>query len=233
MPSVLSVFPQELVDELISLGQFASMSAWRIGDITCQLVLHAQTGNTKFSKGEVQNAVARLTGKSKRTIRYYTDVAEFYPQVVRDAYANLPFYHFALARGDRWQEILEKSADHFSEYGAPMSFEALAKLAKPGGEDCETSQYDPVDDAVLEMDLRAAEVDDLVSKPEIIARLLEQAVELADALTGQLSRILAVQSIEPLDQRITLVMDVGSRFVLMTQELQREFEKIGGELIED
>lgn len=102
--------PDDIIRTLISIRDQVTQSCFTIGDIANNMVVRAaQIGFDHVTAWRVRRAVGRFCGKSERTVRYYAEVAAFYPENVRTIYEVLPFSHFVFAKtmGGQWQEVLD------------------------------------------------------------------------------------------------------------------------------
>jgi hypothetical protein len=111
------ILPDTIIEELILWRDTFSRGYFRIGDIACKLAgQYASKLNEKItSKEDLYNEIGRYCGKSGRTIRYYSEIAEFYPTEVRDEYKVLPFSAFAKAKEFAdWKAILDLAADNLT-----------------------------------------------------------------------------------------------------------------------
>ena len=73
------IVPDTYQDELIQLGEQVSTSYWRVGDIANICYMESMRSGLPVTKMDVQAAVGYFFRVSGRTIRYYSDVASFYP----------------------------------------------------------------------------------------------------------------------------------------------------------
>ena len=116
-------------ERLIFLGQTISDAYWEIGRITNATITDALESGAEIQVMRVYSHVAKLTGKSARTVRHYAAVAEFYPLNIQEEYDVLRFAHFAFAQRfpDRWRELLDAAVRHMdSTGGKPPSVDWLA-----------------------------------------------------------------------------------------------------------
>lgn len=105
------IVPNEYQHMLIAWRDAFKMGYFGIGDIANQLLVRAAQQGFHVSQARVFSAVGRFCDKSGNTVRYYADIAGFYPPEVRTDYEMLPFSHFAVAKmaGEKWQDVLEYS----------------------------------------------------------------------------------------------------------------------------
>jgi hypothetical protein len=125
------MIPQEIIDELMELGQEIKRSSFRIGRIANALCAVIDVSpELGIGRMEVYEVMAEMLNHeiSARTIRYYASVESFYPDEKREMYSDLPFSHFAYAMGfqNQWEKILDHSMEVFHEFGKPPSRDALS-----------------------------------------------------------------------------------------------------------
>src|SRR3989304_2625623 len=109
-------------ERLIFLGQTVSDAYWEIGRITNATITDALESGAEIQVMRVYSDVAKLTGKSARTVRHYAAVAEFYPLNIQEEYDVLRFAHFAFAQRfpDRWRELLDAAVRHMDGQGGKL-----------------------------------------------------------------------------------------------------------------
>jgi hypothetical protein len=73
------MIPTKYQEELIQLGEQVSNSYWRVGDIANVCYTEGMKSNLPVTKMDIQAAVGFFFRVSGRTVRYYADVAGFYP----------------------------------------------------------------------------------------------------------------------------------------------------------
>jgi hypothetical protein len=144
-PSVTSLIPQGYLDELLVLREHFNQGYWRVGDIVNNVYALAVANGWHINKLDVCHGVGVIIGKSGRSVRFYSDVAGFYPPAVREAYPEIPFSHFAYAMKfpglydgrlipdgqpgglkPMWRAVLDSSLKMFEDGGIPPSVERLA-----------------------------------------------------------------------------------------------------------
>lgn len=126
--------PDEIVGELIRIRDQVTSSCFRIGDIANDMVMRAaQIGFDRIPAWRVHRAVGRFAGKSQRTVRYYAEVAAFYPAKVRTEFEVLPFSHFVFAKtmGALWRDVMEYAGEHPDATVEGLRYEFIEKPAEP------------------------------------------------------------------------------------------------------
>ena len=112
------------------VGQFI------IGDIVVETIESSVASKVRLPHTRIFEAVARFCGKKARTVRYYYEVATFYPFEVREEFHMLPFSHFVFARtlgGDKWRGVLEYAATkpHITADGLRVHFVGYKLASHP------------------------------------------------------------------------------------------------------
>ena len=128
--AILRVIPEEEIGIAISKGQRDSQEMWGWGDRSLLWIKIALSSGIACTKDHVYTAHSQVSGIPKRTLRHYADHARFFDQETRDKYEPMPYAHFVVAKsfGDRWQEILESSADYLEKWGKYPTAELLEWL---------------------------------------------------------------------------------------------------------
>lgn len=125
--AVLTIFPQEEIDGIISRGQLYTREQWWWGDKTNEWIKQVLGSGLLLTKQDAVLALSQISGIGKSTLRRYAYHAAFFPQDVRDYYEPLPFSHFVTAKtyGDDWPKILKASGDYLEKYGKLCSSDYL------------------------------------------------------------------------------------------------------------
>lgn len=136
-----SVIPEQYLNELVSLRDLLTHSAWRIGDITNNIYEMVLANGMDVTKLQVCALVANIVGKAGRTVRGYASASAFYSPESRTRYEVLPYAHFKFAMGypgetdagvPLWRAILDMSLDYFEAKGLPPSVDMLNSMTTDG-----------------------------------------------------------------------------------------------------
>jgi hypothetical protein len=130
--SYSDIVPEDIQNELMSWRDVFTLGYFAIGDIANELTERSTAIGLPVTNLDVHRAVGRFCGKSARTVRYYAEMANFFPVEVRQEFDMLPFTHFRFARtlGRRHRQVLEFAQAHpdFSEEGLRQAFASGAFL---------------------------------------------------------------------------------------------------------
>lgn len=106
-----------------------------IGDIVIETIEQAVASKVRLPHTRIFEAVARFCGKKARTVRYYYELAAFFPHEVREEFHMLPFSHFVFARtlGDDWHEVLHYAASkpHITAEGLRVHYFGYQVATRP------------------------------------------------------------------------------------------------------
>jgi hypothetical protein len=106
MTNYTDIIEDDDVNELLTLRDQTTEASFRAGDITLKYINKRQIYGV--TKAYIYSATGSFFGRQARTMRDYSNVAEFYPKEVREQYPILSFQHFRVAmRSDDWEEVLE------------------------------------------------------------------------------------------------------------------------------
>lgn len=108
------ILTEEEQSELIQWRDIFRAGQFRIGEIAAEKIGDCAKRGIVIPDRRIDEAVARFSGKTPRTVRYYRETAVFFPPMIRSKYEILPFSHFVFARtmGDRWKEVLDYSVNN-------------------------------------------------------------------------------------------------------------------------
>ncbi len=120
--------PEEYKNELLAIRDRTKNDSWRIGDITNEIIALIEASKLPISKETIYMEVSKYCGRTARTVRYYANIAKFYPPDAREEFDVLSFEHFRVAanRND-WRDILVDAVDGIEKIGQPHSVEYMAK----------------------------------------------------------------------------------------------------------
>lgn len=143
------IVSDDFQSELISMAESMTQFSFRIGDIAREITAQASAQGFRIRSREnkeldlyvtqqqIDDAVGHFCHREGRTVRYYREVAQFFPVDVRDDFDVLDFKFFVMARSfrDGWKDVLEYAAcnpqmsveavrDHFIEQAAGTPPEA-------------------------------------------------------------------------------------------------------------
>jgi hypothetical protein len=116
------IIPQDIQNELMTLDAAISMCFWRLGDIANELInsvnrqRSAELGKA-VSQQDIFYAIGYFVHRTSRSIRYYYEVARWFPPDVRQKY-DVPFTVWAAARWVKEPERLLQVADENPQYSA-------------------------------------------------------------------------------------------------------------------
>lgn len=118
---VLKQMPEDEQMEIMGRGDRQTDDRWFLGDKANEWAERVREKLLPCSVMDVYDTIAYLYGDGVvgRTIRYYSEIAYFYPQWVRDEYDVLPWSHFDLAkryRDDEWQAVLEMAVEYMDTH---------------------------------------------------------------------------------------------------------------------
>lgn len=127
------IIPQNYQNKLMYWRDRLKEGYFQIGDIAAELLERSAQQGFPITQVRVFAAVGKFCDRSGRTVRYYYEVASFYPPDVRDQYDVLSFSAFAFAKsmGHRWKEVLDYAMLYpsISEDGLRIHF--LVSLPTP------------------------------------------------------------------------------------------------------
>lgn len=107
------IVPQEYQHELIYWRDNFRQGYFAIGDIANSLIQQIADSSTPITHDRVYQAIGNFIGKSGRTVRYYAEVAAYYPADVRQYYEMLPFSHFVFAKQyGNWARVLSLAMEN-------------------------------------------------------------------------------------------------------------------------
>lgn len=143
--SYSDIVPTEIQDELIQIGLVDTQNMFYIGDIANDLYETAVALRKPITHQYVCAAVAKFCGRSSRTVRLYSNIADFYSLVTRTEYDMLSFSHFVAARqyGEDWREVLEVALS--GEYSPLSVDETHAKFLNLKGVTQATDKFREID----------------------------------------------------------------------------------------
>lgn len=91
----VGILPQEIQNELMVLRDVHSMTCWRIGDLTNQVIDWAiEQQENAPTREMIYSAVGNIVGKLPRTIREYASISRKYPPEIRQQYDVLAYDYF-------------------------------------------------------------------------------------------------------------------------------------------
>lgn len=123
LPDSSRVSHADIIEEadqniLMMVRDYDRMGKFAIGDMSNRYIKEAVDASPRaarrVSARRVREAVGYFSGYRERTVRYYAETAAFFPPIVREMYADLPFSYFVLARRlrDGWREVLEYALEN-------------------------------------------------------------------------------------------------------------------------
>jgi hypothetical protein len=131
--SPTNLFDEETQSQFIEWGQRRNKDSWWLGRKTFAYIEADNSLPKEHQIGtmKVYSGIAQLTGVSARTVRYYRDVAKFYPDEIQEAFDVLPFSHFATAmQYPEPVKLLEKAIAYMEDRGGrPPTVEWLESQA--------------------------------------------------------------------------------------------------------
>lgn len=115
--------PEDLISEaekveLRDSGVAVSNQFWAWGDFTARKCALAPADGLM----RLYDYIGTLIGRSGRSVRYYREVAEFFPAEIREAYQPLPFDTFKLAKsyGAHWRLVLDTALGYSDSRGGRL-----------------------------------------------------------------------------------------------------------------
>lgn len=157
-PSYNDIVPDEDQSELIRMAESMTEFSFRIGDIAMRISREAMEQgyrlkhlperrvNDQFVTQEtIDAAVGYFCKREGRTVRYYREVCQFFPQDVRDEFVPpLDFSMFVLARSfkDQWRDVLEYAASNPQKSKDAVEEHFIAKAVAVEGDAPEAVEGD-------------------------------------------------------------------------------------------
>ncbi len=131
MKDYFKVIPDEIIAQIIQIGQVDTDVAWAYGKIILDVQSHLLASGYEASMYECTEFVQRTSGeiRSVQTMYRYALVAKFYSQHDIEEYRQHPlsFSHFEFAMGQRekWADVLDYCVEYIAEHGYPPSISYL------------------------------------------------------------------------------------------------------------
>ncbi len=124
-----TIIPEEWQMELLLIADNVKEHAWRIGDITNEVIrFYKNVQDEHVSKMDIYAAVGSFCGLSSRTVRYYANVAQKIPPEMRHEYDVLSFAHFAAAvSNEDPKKALDYAVDSFDVSGRPATVDEIIR----------------------------------------------------------------------------------------------------------
>lgn len=135
------VIPENLQSLLTGYNASLTEMFFEIGDISNMIYSSLIINKVDVTHQFICAAVGFYSGKSSRTIRFYSSIASYYSKEVRERYNNLSFSHFSYAKQFvNWEEVLEYSSSnnasvdnviaHFTFLSAPTEILISSEISQ-------------------------------------------------------------------------------------------------------
>lgn len=201
---------------LIQIRDNVRDAYFEIGDIANRYIEDsAREVDLKLPAVRVYEAVSRFCGKSARTVRYYAEVAAFFPEHVREPYSMLPFSFFVYAKtkSDLWDEVLHLAAasPHMTLEGLKFAFNdglvTGSSYADEPRQSYDMSNFDISDNSYrLSRSQMLSNFSDLIDRMATILENIPLPGTLRERLIGNLNelRSLVPEIVDALEQESEL-----------------------------
>lgn len=135
--ALLALFSEDEINTVIQRGQRTSDDRWWWGDKVKMWRYLIEREGIECDIALIYKSLSVLSGLSERSLAYYYRTANAFDIEIREKYHMLPFAHFssAVRYGERQDEVLQKSLEHFTLYGRFLSAEALEWLFSPSAQE--------------------------------------------------------------------------------------------------
>jgi hypothetical protein len=140
------IIPADLQDQLFALRDRDTNSAWRLGDLTNEVIKYNFRNATGASLMEIYKAVASVAGRASRTVREYQATAARFDQNCREQYDVLAFGHFRIAsRLEQPLAALDWAVEQVASTGKPATIDAMELMFKSAEQSEPEELVDPLD----------------------------------------------------------------------------------------
>lgn len=130
-----NIVPMDLQDELIAIRDSNTRNAWRIADITAEVIENHILNHSTVALQDIYSAVGMFVGKASRTVREYHMIGRFFDPELREHFSVLAFDHFrhaACLGADQAIYALQWAVEQADTLGRPATVDAMiAKFSPP------------------------------------------------------------------------------------------------------
>lgn len=198
--TVNDIVPEELQQRLMQIDITLTQCYWMVGDIVVEIVNSVNRSRVNelgkiVTMDDIYEAVGFFCHRSARSVRYYYEVASYFPQELRDRY-ELPFNVFAEARYVRdWKLMLEIAHDnqtwsleHVREEYYRLKSEPVVEHVSDSAEE-EVHEQERQKNEQRYKDILLSQLDHVVDRLRSFLLKVEVPNDIGDRITGVLDEI--------------------------------------------